>query len=360
LIAGKYSTWYKPYLSLTGTSMAAPVVAGTVALMLEANPALTPNAVKAILQYTAQARPDEYELSQGAGIVNARGAIRMARFFGSPTSGLGEMGDLIQGEWAPWSRQIIWGNYRVRGGVPLPGSSAWTLGLRWGAMEAQAGTPVAWGARLADNVVWSTTRDDSGNLMWSTASVEGTNIVWSTVRADSANVVWSTAANIVWSTGNNIVWSTGSNIVWSTVNNIVWSTGGNIVWSTATLENLIWGDDCGGVNCQQVIWGAERPDGTLWGTAANIVWSTGSNIVWSTGANIVWSTGGNIVWSTAGDYQESIVSATGGNIVWSTGGNIVWSTAPDNIVWSSANNIVWSTGIDLDLQAQFASQDEAP
>jgi hypothetical protein len=262
------------------------------------------------------------------------------------------MGDLIQGEWAPWSRQIIWGNYRVTGGVPLPGSTAWTLGLRWGAMEAQAGTPVVWGARLGENVVWSTTRDDSGNLMWSTASaVEGTNIVWSTVRADSANVVWSTAANIVWSTGNNIVWSTGSNIVWSTVNNIVWSTGGNIVWSTATLENLIWSDDCGGVNCQQVIWGAERPDGTLWGTAANIVWSTGSNIVWSTAANIVWSTGGNIVWSTAGDYQESIVSATGGNIVWSTGGNIVWSTA---------GNIVWSTGFGLDLQDEFAIGDAIP
>ena len=34
--------------------MAAPVVAGTVALMLQANPKLTPNLVKAILEYTAQ------------------------------------------------------------------------------------------------------------------------------------------------------------------------------------------------------------------------------------------------------------------------------------------------------------------
>ena len=37
--------------------MAAPVVTGTVALMLQANPSLTPNAVKAILQYTAERLP---------------------------------------------------------------------------------------------------------------------------------------------------------------------------------------------------------------------------------------------------------------------------------------------------------------
>ena len=34
--------------------MSAPVVTGTVALMIQANPSLTPNLVKAILQYTAE------------------------------------------------------------------------------------------------------------------------------------------------------------------------------------------------------------------------------------------------------------------------------------------------------------------
>src|SRR5205814_3661157 len=47
---GTVTTATEPYLSLSGTSMAAPVVSGTIALMLQANPALTPNEVKAALQ----------------------------------------------------------------------------------------------------------------------------------------------------------------------------------------------------------------------------------------------------------------------------------------------------------------------
>src|SRR5207247_7384989 len=42
------------YMMLSGTSMSAAVVSGAVALMLQANPSLTPNQVRAILLYTAQ------------------------------------------------------------------------------------------------------------------------------------------------------------------------------------------------------------------------------------------------------------------------------------------------------------------
>ncbi len=45
------------YFNYSGTSFAAPVISGTVALMLEANASLTPLRVKAILARTAQRLP---------------------------------------------------------------------------------------------------------------------------------------------------------------------------------------------------------------------------------------------------------------------------------------------------------------
>ncbi len=109
LVAGTAGGAY-PYLTLSGTSMAAPMVSGVVARMLQANPALTPNAVKAILQYTATVTPAVDLLSQGAGFLNTEAAVSLARFYAAARDG-----DSLSS--AGWSRHIIWGNYRVSGGV---------------------------------------------------------------------------------------------------------------------------------------------------------------------------------------------------------------------------------------------------
>ncbi len=269
LLRGNRETVDKPYLSLSGTSMASPVVAGTVALMLQANPSLKPNLVKAILQYTAQTR--HYDaLTQGAGFLNAQGAVELARYFKNP-----QTGQQYPHSWM-WSRQVIWGNHRIKGGVLKPAANAW-----------------------ASNIVWGTLADDAGE-----------NIVWGTVCAnDCENIVWGTAADEL----ENIVWGTvaaGENIVWGTADD-----GENIVWGTADLENIVWGTACGG-DCENIVWGTAMDlENIVWGTmdnGENIVWGTNldlENIVWGTAAdleNIVWGTTADedVTWGSSGEEAE--------------------------------------------------------
>jgi serine protease AprX len=333
LKSGYRSTSYKPYLALTGTSMAAPVVAGTVAMMLEANPGLTPNAVKAILQFTAESKPDVHPLEQGAGHLNAYGAVTLAKYFAQP-AGTPYPSSLT------WSRQIIWGNYRLSGGAITPDANAWATNVVWGTAFDAAGDNIVWGtfSRDGDNIVWGTAASD--NIVWGT-SRDGDNIVWGTLRQGD-NIVWGTAS------GDNIVWGTysGDNIVWGTY------SGDNIVWGTYSGDNIVWGTDCGGGDCDGIVWGTYAGDGDniVWGTAEgmdNIVWGTSGGV-----DNVVWGTSSddNIVWGTAAD-DDNIVWGTsdGDNIVWGTafdGDNIVWGTSDgDNIVWGTTDgdNIVWGT-----------------
>src|SRR5436190_12710895 len=107
-----------PYLTLSGTSMAAPAVSGTIARMLQANPTLTPNLVKAVLQYTSVSQDGVDALTQGAGFLNVDGAVRLARFLLTAREGDAYPLD------ASWSRHIVWGNFVVSGGVLRPDGSA--------------------------------------------------------------------------------------------------------------------------------------------------------------------------------------------------------------------------------------------
>jgi serine protease AprX len=66
------------YTHMSGTSMATPHVAGIVALLFEANPALTPAEVKQILVDTANPMPGRAAYEVGAGHVDAYAAGAMA------------------------------------------------------------------------------------------------------------------------------------------------------------------------------------------------------------------------------------------------------------------------------------------
>ncbi|HEX8185532.1 MAG TPA: S8 family serine peptidase, partial [Blastocatellia bacterium] len=63
------------YTQISGTSMATPFVAGTVALMLDADATLTPDAVKSILTATASRMPGREDFEVGAGYINSYAAV---------------------------------------------------------------------------------------------------------------------------------------------------------------------------------------------------------------------------------------------------------------------------------------------
>jgi serine protease AprX len=67
------------YTSASGTSFSAPHVAGTIALMLQANPNLTPDAIKTLLQLTASPMLDHSLAEVGAGYLNSYAAVCAAR-----------------------------------------------------------------------------------------------------------------------------------------------------------------------------------------------------------------------------------------------------------------------------------------
>jgi subtilisin family serine protease len=254
---------YLPYESLSGTSMAAPQVSGAIALMLQANPNLTPNLIKAILEYTAISKPGVSALRQGAGFMNVAHAVALSSL-AAQTAGTQTNVPIP----SSWARHILWGNHMLSGGVINPKANAWRLGVEWGWAKTNATD--------GDNIVWGT-KTSGNNIVWGTAS-DGDNIVWGTA-SDGDNIVWGTAAD-----GDNIVWGTASDG-----------------------DNIVWGTDCGGDDCDAVVWGSSDGDNIVWGTA-----SDGDNIVWGTASD-----GDNIVWGTASD---------GDNIVWGTANvaNTVW------------------------------------
>jgi hypothetical protein len=188
------------FFKMSGTSMSTPVVAGVVADVLQAAQGngvrLTPNAVKAILEYTAIPVGNVDALTQGAGQVNAQGAIALAAAIRANTV----TGDwwlaspvypysTIAGERWAWSQKIYWGDHKVDGYEIYTNDAAWSKNVVWG-------DRAVWG----DRIVWGDSTVFGGN-----EQVWGNRIVWGDSMlgtVDGTRIIWGD--RIVW--GDRIIW----------------------------------------------------------------------------------------------------------------------------------------------------------
>jgi serine protease AprX len=228
LLSGTIQTAYLPYLSLSGTSMAAPVVTGTVALMIQANPSLTPNAVKAIVQYTAQVYAGYDPLTQGAGFLNTKGAVELSRDFATASSaGYQASPD--------WGARLIWGNRLIHGGRLSADANAWSSDVIWGAPVTLDGRSVEWG------VACSAAGCIAAEGAWGWGVSLYQNVVWGlTCGGGDCGTRWATGVFGATDEGDTVVWGT---------------TGEDtVVWGTADEDTVVWGTSCSDPSCEPVIW----------------------------------------------------------------------------------------------------------
>ncbi len=229
LLPGTRITPELPYLSLSGTSMSAPVVSGTVALMLQANPTLTPNAVKAILQYSAEVNTSYDPLTEGAGLVNARGAVELSNYLAHASTS--QYPDSSR-----WGASLVWGNLLVQGGRLTADANAWSTAVTWGAEHTEDGREISWGTRC-----WSESCASTGGK-WRIGSSSARNVVWGSMcNGADCDVLWSFELVNAADDGETVVWGTDD--------------GETVVWGTDEGETVVWGTSCTDPSCAPIVWG---------------------------------------------------------------------------------------------------------
>ncbi len=128
----------------SGTSFSAPQVAGTIALMHEANPALTPAQIRNILQRSATPLPPYYHHEAGAGMLNAHAAVLEAAF---PQRRMGTFRASLDRGQARFVNDPV---RQFSGTAPALGGNH-TTSLPMPANSLLASVQIAWGPLLTTN-----------------------------------------------------------------------------------------------------------------------------------------------------------------------------------------------------------------
>src|SRR6266850_4990852 len=144
------------YTTASGTSFSAPQVAGAIALLLEANPNLTPAQVKEILQRTATPLPPYYAYETGAGMLNVHAAVLEAAF---PARRIGLWRGTLDRDQVAFSSDAP---ITFSGTVQAGSSAETTVTLPAGALAASV--QISWGPIWSTNDLDVSVYDQSGVL----------------------------------------------------------------------------------------------------------------------------------------------------------------------------------------------------
>ncbi|MGA8867241.1 MAG: S8 family peptidase [Candidatus Sulfotelmatobacter sp.] len=183
------------YFTLSGTSMATPAAAGAVTLLLQQNPSLTPDQVKARLMKTAyknfptsstatdpttgQTFTSYYDLfTVGAGYLDVDAALDNNDLAPasvgsalSPTAAYNSSTGKVtvsNGNSSISSNSVVWGSSIVWGSSVVWGTNVSGNSVVWG-------TSVVWGSSVTSgfSVVWGTSTDSASSVVWGASLLDG-------------------------------------------------------------------------------------------------------------------------------------------------------------------------------------------
>jgi len=204
IIARTWNGGNADYFVLSGTSMAAPMVSGTVAMLLQQDPTLLPDQVKARLMKTAyktfptssvstdpltgQTYTSYYDLfTVGAGYLDIAAAIankdKVASTVGAALSPSAVYNStkgtvsLVNGNSVIWGGSVAWGS-----------SVAWGTSVVWG--PNVNGSSVIWGGSVA----WGSSTNSGFSVIWGGSTVSGSSVLWGSDASNSTDAL-SLAAN---------------------------------------------------------------------------------------------------------------------------------------------------------------------
>jgi serine protease AprX len=222
------------YYTLSGTSMAAPMVSGATALMLQQNPNLTPDQVKARLMKTAfkgfvqsstamdaatgQTFSEQADIfTVGAGELDIQAALANTDLAPaapgsalSPLAAIDSNGNVVMVENGSsvlasdflggdgsgiilWGTSAVWGDDIILWGTSGPGSDI----ILWGT-SAPGSDIILWGTTALSNdiILWGTTMGPGGDIiLWGTDMGPGDSIIlWGTDMGPGDSIIlWGTS-----------------------------------------------------------------------------------------------------------------------------------------------------------------------
>jgi serine protease AprX len=184
------------YIEMSGTSMASPMVAGTVAIMLQQEPSLTPATVKARLMLSAKKSAVGHPFATGAGVLDILAALRTTGEVAQAPSPLVAPDDAT-GQMIVENTAVLWGN------ASFSIMNVWSSAVLW-TDPSQAQAPLAWSYAILwpdatlypDGTLWPDATLWPEGALWPDGTLWPEATLWPETTIWSEAVLWPETTGI--------------------------------------------------------------------------------------------------------------------------------------------------------------------